>query len=160
MEYEKVEHTLPPIYDKNSKILILGSFPSRKSRENLFYYAHPQNQFWNIMEKLFQERITNKLEFLLQHHIALWDVIQSCEIKGSSDSSIQKVEVNDILSIINNSNITTIFTTGKKATTLYQKYIEPITNIKCIYLPSTSPLYSKMKLEEKIKEYSIILTYL
>lgn len=160
MKEEKLIHPLKPIYNSESKILILGSFPSLKSREKMFYYAHPQNQFWKIMGDLFQEDILDKQEFLLNHHIALWDVIKSCKIKGSSDSSIKQVKTNNILSLIKQTNIKVIFTTGKKATSLYEKYIEPKTNIKCIYLPSTSPLYSKMSYLEKKKEYSIILSYL
>ena len=156
----RIVHPIPPIYDKDSKILILGSFPSVKSRENMFYYAHPQNQFWDIMSSIFKEDIIDKKEFLLRHHIALWDVIQSCEIKNSSDSSIKEIEVNDITMILKYSNIKVIFTTGKKAHSLYQKYIEPITHIKSIYLPSTSPLYASMTKEEKKKEYEIILSYL
>lgn len=156
----KIVHPLKPIYDEKSKILILGSFPSVKSRENNFYYAHPQNQFWSIMCDLFNETITDKEKFLLDKHIALFDVIKSCDIKGSSDQSIKNVKVNNIKAILNKTQIKYIFTTGKKATSLYTKYLEKQTGIESIYLPSTSPLFSKMKYEEKLKEYKKILYYL
>ncbi len=105
----KIVHPLKPIYNKESKILILGSFPSVKSRENNFYYAHSQNQFWPIMSDLFKETINNKEEFLLNHHIALFDVIKSCDIKGSSDQTIKNVKVNDIKSIIDKTHIKYIY---------------------------------------------------
>ena len=155
-----INHPLKLIYNQDSKILILGSFPSVKSRENNFYYAHPQNQFWKILSDLFNENITDKKEFLLKNNIALFDVIKSCEIEGSADQTIKNVKVNDIKKIVDNSNIKYIFTTGRKATNLYNKYIEKTTNIKTIYLPSTSPLFSKMKYEEKLEEYKKILYYL
>ncbi len=157
---KKVNHQIPPVFNKNSKILILGSFPSVKSREDNFYYAHPQNQFWKIMSDLFSEDIIDKKEFLLRHNIALWDVIASCEIVGSSDSSIKNVIVNDISFIVNNSNIKYIFTTGKKAYNLYNKYLEESVGIKAIYLPSTSPTYKLMTYEEKLKNYGQIKKFL
>ena len=122
-----VKHTLKPIYDKNSKVLILGSLPSVKSREVGFYYGHPQNRFWKTLEKVFNEQIGNskeeKEEFLLIHHIALFDVIKECEISSSSDSSIKNVTPNNLNPILKKSQIKTIFTTGTKAHQLYKKYI-------------------------------------
>ncbi len=161
----KVNHTLKPIYDKNSKILILGSIPSIASRDANFYYAHPQNRFWKTLEKIFNENIDNdidsKIEFLYKHNIALFDVIKSCDINSSSDSSIKNVIPNDLTKILKNSKIDTIFTTGKKAYTLYNKYIYPKTNIEAIYLPSTSPANSKKGIENiLIEEYSKIKDYL
>ena len=153
-------HNIEPIYDKDSKILILGSFPSVKSREQGFYYANPQNQFFTIMEIIFNEKITDKKRFLLDKHIALWDVVHSCEIKGSADSSIKNVKTNDIKYLIDNSKINKIFTTGKKAYELYNKYLKNTVNIEAIYLPSTSPLYKSMNLNEKIRKYSEILKFL
>ena len=88
-------HTLDPIFDENSKVLLLGSFPSIKSRENMMYYSHPQNRFWKVMSILFDEEIINKKDFILNHNLALWDVIESCDIDGSSDSSIKNIKVND-----------------------------------------------------------------
>ena len=153
-------HSLDPIYDANSKVLILGSFPSVKSRELKFYYANPQNQFWKIMQELFATKIEDKKEFLLNNHIALWDVVKSCEIENSKDTSIKEVDVNDLDIILNKAKIKQIFTVGKKATELYQKYLLEKTGIKSIYLPSTSPLYSVMPINEKIEKYRIIQEYL
>ncbi len=147
----KVKHTLKPIYDNNSQVLILGSMPSVKSREIGFYYGHPKNRFWKTLEKVFQEEIGStteeKISFLTKHHIALYDVIKECEIKSSSDSSIKDIIPNDIRPIINNSKIKTIFTTGTKAHQLYKKYIYPKTKIEDIPLPSTSPANCKKGIE-------------
>lgn len=157
----KVKHTLKPIYDKNSKILILGSIPSIKSREIGFYYGHPKNRFWATLEKVFNEKIgTTKEEktlFLLTHHIALFDVIKECKISSSSDASIKEVTPNNLIPILKNSKITTIFTTGTKAHQLYKKYIYPKTNITDIPLPSTSPANCKKEIDKLlIQEYQKI----
>lgn len=158
----KQYHNIQPIYNKQSHILILGSFPSVKSREAQFFYHHPQNRFWKILTTLYQEppltTIEEKKQFLLKHHIALWDVIESCEIKGSSDSSIDNVKVNDIQSILNSTNIQYIYTNGKKAHQLYQKYCLPITHKEDICLPSSSPANAQFSLERLIKEWNIILS--
>lgn len=149
----KATHTFGPIYDEKSIILILGSFPSVKSREISFYYGHPQNRFWKIMENIYQtsfHSIEEKKQFLHEHHIALWDVIQSCEIQGSSDASITNIEVNDIASLLQNTNILKILVNGKKAEELYQKYLYPKTHIPCISLPSTSPANAAYSLERLI----------
>lgn len=141
-----INHELEPFYNNDSEILILGSLPSVKSREQKFYYAHPQNKFWKVLASVYNSRIPETIEekkrFLTKNKIALFDVISSCEITGSSDSTIKNVKVNDINSIINKTNIKKIYTTGKKATELYQKHLESKTNIKTIYLPSTSPANS------------------
>ena len=156
----KVYHTLEPIYNNNSKVLILGSMPSVKSREENFYYAHPRNRFWKTLSKVYNEEITDKKEFLLKHKIALFDVIKECDIEASSDSTIKNVVPNDLSEILENSKIEAIFTTGTKAYSLYQKYIYPKTNIKAIPLPSTSPANSKKDIVNiLIKEYSIIKKY-
>ena len=152
----KVTHELEPFYDKDSKILILGSIPSIKSRELGFYYMHPSNRFWQVLEKVFKEKIIDKKAFLLKHHIALWDVIKECDIKSSSDSSIKNVKVNDINKLLKKTKINKIYTTGSKADSLYQKYIYPKTKIKNIALPSTSSANAKMKLETLVEEYKII----
>lgn len=161
---KKVEHELGPIYNSNSKILILGSIPSPKSREYGFYYAHPQNKFWNILSDLFNVKIENdnniKKEFLLKHNIALWDVISSCDIVGADDSSIKNVEVNDINLILDNSDVKKIFTTGKKAYNLYMKYCYPKTNIEAYYLPSSSSANANITYENLLNEYKIILNCL
>lgn len=153
---ENVVHPFEPMYDKNSKILILGSIASEKSRELGYPYAHPQNRFWKIMEILFNEKIVNYKNFLLKHNIALWDVIKSCDVYKSSDNSITNVVPNDINIILKECNIKAIFTNGKKATELYNKYIYPITKFEAIYLPSTSAANAKIDLNELTSKYSII----
>lgn len=160
----KVFHTIDPIYNKDSKILILGSMPSVKSREDNFYYAHPKNRFWKIIKELFKEinleTIEDKKEFLLKNNIALYDVIKSCTISSSSDSSIKNVEVNDIKSIVDKTNITKIFTTGKTAYNLYNKYLKDTVKIEAICLPSTSPANAKASFKYLLEEYSVIKEYL
>lgn len=159
---QKVNHTLDPVYDCDSLILILGTMPSVKSKEVGFYYSHPQNRFWKVISTLLNEKLPSdnesKRTMLLTHHIALWDVLSSCLIKGSDDNSISNITVNDFSKLINNSKITKIYTTGKKATSLYQKYCFPVTKIPSIYLPSTSPANCRnMDLDKLIEAYSIIL---
>ena len=142
-DYQNVEHTFGPIYDKNSKILILGSFPSVKSREMQFYYGHPQNRFWRVLAFLLNENVPNTIEekkqLLMKNHIAVWDVIARCSISGSSDISIKDVVVNDFTEVLQNSKIEKIFVNGTKAYELYCKYAERETGMKAIKLPSTSP---------------------
>lgn len=157
---EKVIHEFPPIYDKNSKILILGSIPSIKSREVGFYYGHPQNRFWKVLSSVLKEDIPitveQKIEFLHSHQIALWDVLASCEIKGSQDATIQNPIVNDIESLLQKTKINRIYTTGNKAYQLYQKYCYPITKIEAILLPSTSSANAAQSLEQLVEAYSVI----
>ncbi|HHW69537.1 MAG TPA: DNA-deoxyinosine glycosylase [Tenericutes bacterium] len=155
-----VKHPFKPVYDRNSKILFLGSIASIKSREIGFPYSSPQNRFWKILEILFEEKITDYKQFLLSKNIALWDVIKQCEIKGSSDASIKNVVVNEIWELIDSSNIKIVFTNGKKAYELYNKYIYHKTKIKAICLPSTSPANAKKDLKSLVEEYKIILKYL
>jgi len=153
-----VSHTLKPIYNKNSRILILGSIPSIKSRENNFYYANKQNRFWNIINILFNENlVTNKekTNFLLNNNIALYDCIKECIITNSSDSSIKVLKLNDIETIINNSNIKYIFLTGKTAYNIYKKYFTYL-NIDFYYLPSPSSANASYSLEKLVNEYKII----
>ena len=157
---ETIIHPFNPIYDKDSKVLVLGSIPSPKSRELGFYYGHPQNRFWKVLSKVYDEPIPNtiaeKKTFVLKHHIALWDVVHSCEIVGASDSSIRNVVSNDIENLLLKTNIKYIITTGKKADSLYQKYTYKKTNIKSICLPSTSPANCAFKEERLIERYKII----
>lgn len=159
-----VNHVFGPFVNKDSKILILGSIPSVKSREYGFYYMHPQNRFWKIMSDLFEEEMPNtildKKKFLKKHYIALWDVLDSCEIKGSSDVSIKNPKVNDIKSIIKETSIKQIFVTGKKALELYDKYCYKDILIKAIYLPSTSGANCAISYENLRKKYKIIINYL
>ena len=152
-----IVHPLKPIYNKDSIVLILGSFPSVISRKNNFYYSNPKNRFWKILGIVFNEEnlTTNKekIDFLLNNHIALFDVIKSCEINRSSDSSIKNVIPNDISKLIKNSKIKYIFTNGNKAHELYQKYIFKSTKIVDIKLPSTSPANCQKGIEEKLIEH-------
>lgn len=161
---DKVNHEIPPIYDERSKILILGSFPSVKSRENNFFYHHPQNRFWKVLAQILKEDLPNSIEekksLLLKNNIAIWDVIASCEIEGSSDSSIKNVIPNDINSILEKSSITQIFCNGGKSHSLYKRYLEKNTNIKAILLPSTSPANARFSLDKLIEDWSIILDYI
>ncbi len=151
-----IVHNIDPLFDENSKALILGSFPSVKSREAEFFYAHKQNRFWKVLASVCEEEVPNTIEekktMLKENGIALWDVIHSCEIVGSADSTIKNVVPNDIQKIINNSQIDRIFTNGKKADNLYKKYIEKDINIKSVCLPSTSPANASWDLE-KLTEY-------
>ena len=156
----RVFHEFPPVFDENSKVLILGSLPSVKSREVGFYYMHPQNRFWRVLEEIFKEKIEDKKEFCLIHHIALWDTCASCEITSSSDASIKKVSPNDLSLILNKANIKQIFTTGKKAHEIYQKYLYPLYKREDICLSSTSAANAQKSLDDLIKEYAIIKQFL
>lgn len=156
----KQTHNIKPIYNEHSKILILGSFPSVKSREAQFFYQHPQNRFWKILAKMYNHppfiTIEEKKQFLLENNIAVWDVIESCDIKGSSDSSIENVKVNDIVSILQTTSITHIYTNGKKAHQLYQKYCLPYTLVEDICLPSSSPANASYSLDNLLRHWEII----
>lgn len=154
-----VEHPFDPVWDCESKILILGSFPSVKSREQMFFYGHPRNRFWTVVSILLkvEEPVTTeeKRAMLLNNRIALWDVISSCDIYGSSDSSIKNAVPNDIGFIIKNSKIERIFTNGATADKLYKKYILPATGIEAMRLPSTSPANAAKSVDELVKEWAI-----
>lgn len=150
-------HTIAPVFDENSKFLVLGSFPSVKSREEGFFYGHPQNRFWKVIANAFDthtpQSIEEKKALLLSNGIALWDVIHSCDIVGSSDSSIKNVVPNDISKILKTANIEKIITNGKKADSLYKKYIEPKFNVKATCLPSTSPANAQWSLDRLCDEW-------
>ena len=154
------KHPFPPLYDSNSKILILGSFPSVKSREQMFFYGHPQNRFWRVLGTVlgcdFFVGAEEKRELLLKNGIALWDVIASCEIVGSSDSSVRNVVPNDISIISGNGNIKAIFVNGKCAEKYYRKYIQPKIGIECITLPSTSPANAAFSFERLCEKWSAV----
>ncbi len=153
-------HNIPPVWDKNSKILILGSFPSVASREAEFFYAHPQNRFWRVLSSVLCEKapetVEDKRKLLLSNGIALWDVIQSCEISGSSDSSIKNALPNDICLILKGSKTTRIFTNGKTAHRLYERLIFPKTKIVDICLPSTSAANAAVSLNGLIEAWRVI----
>lgn len=155
------KHDFGPVWNEESRILILGSFPSVKSREQGFYYGHPQNRFWRLLASLLREgqpqSIEEKKQFLLQHKIAVWDVIESCEIVGSSDSSIRNVEVNDFSDILEKSQIRHIFANGNKAFELYERYAKPQTEREAKRLPSTSPANAAYSLEKLMEKWTCIL---
>ena len=144
--------------------MILGSFPSVKSRENNFYYGHPQNRFWKVVAGVTDNpvpvSIEEKKELLLNNHIAIWDVIASCSIQGSSDSSIRDVVVNDFTKVLQESSIQTIYVNGNKAYELYDKYAKPKTGIEAVKLPSTSPANAAWSVERLCDSWKQILTYL
>ncbi len=156
----RVYHEFGPIYNKDSKVLILGSIPSRKSREEGFYYAHPQNRFWKVLAAIYCEDIpqdiVEKKEFLKRHKIALWDVCESCDIDASRDETIRNVKVNDLNKVLDNSSVSVIFTTGRKAYNLYNKYSKNKTLIDAIYLSSTSPANARSSFDDLVLEYSQI----
>ena len=141
--YTHVSHDFEPVFDENSKVLILGTFPSVKSRENRFYYGHPQNRFWKVIAGLTESEVPQTIEekkkLLLEHGIAIWDVIESCDIIGSSDSSIKNVVPADIERVVANSKIQIIYANGGTAKKLYEKYTQKKTGLESIGLPSTSP---------------------
>ena len=158
MRVKNIEkHPFPPLYDKNSRVLILGSFPSVKSREQMFFYGHPQNRFWKVIPAIFKEKapetIEEKKSLILRHHLALWDVIAECEITGSSDASIKNAKANDLSEILENAPIEKIIVNGKTAEKLYIKYIEPLTGIKAVVMPSTSPANAAWTLEKLIEAW-------
>ena len=161
MEYEHIVHSFEPVYDKASEILILGTLPSVKSRENNFYYGHKQNRFWKVLATLLKEPVPDTIEekkaMLLAHRIAMWDVIQSCDIKGSSDSSIKNVQPTDIGMILEKTNITRIYANGNKAGQLYKRYQFPVTGIEAMVLPSTSPANAAWSLERLCVAWHVIL---
>jgi hypoxanthine-DNA glycosylase len=136
-------HPIPPVFDENSRILLLGSFPSVKSRETAFFYGHKQNRFWKVISAVFDssepQTIPEKKAFLIKNGIALWDVIASCDIEGSADNTIKNVTPNDLSLILNNAKIERIFVNGGTAARFYKRYIEPAIGISAITLPSTSP---------------------
>ena len=147
-----VTHPIAPVYDSHSEILILGSFPSVKSREAMFFYGHPQNRFWKVAASVFGEpvpvTVPQRREFLIRNRIAAWDVIASCRIEGSSDASIRDVTANDLRPILDTARIRQIYVNGRTAEKMYRKYTEPVIGRSCICLPSTSPANAAWSLEK------------
>ena len=154
-EYSHISHTFMPVYDENSKVLILGSFPSVKSREQGFYYGHPQNRFWRVLATIcgcdVPETIEAKKKLLLANQIAIWDVIDQCDIIGSSDSSIKNVVPADIAGLLSETKISRVFVNGKTAGKLYKKFCEERTKLPAQVLPSTSPANAAISLEKLIE---------
>ena len=138
-------HPIPPVFDADSRILILGSFPSVKSRESCFFYGHPQNRCWPMMAALTgepvpaREDIEAKKQIILRHGLALWDTLESCTITGASDASIRDVVPNDIASLLAKAPIEAVFCNGATAYRIYTKYLQPVTGLAAVKLPSTSP---------------------
>ena len=155
-----ITHPIPPIYDNDSQVLILGSFPSAKSRETGFFYGHPQNRFWKVLASVFEEEtpktIEGKKALLIRNHVALWDVIHSCEIEGSSDASIKNVVPNDLKTILCNSKIRSIYVNGKTAQKFYDKYAYPKIKRPVTVLPSTSPANAMWSLDRLIEAWRCI----
>ncbi len=155
-----VRHPIAPVYDKHSNILILGSFPSVKSREQGFFYGHPQNRFWRVLAAVYGDEVPQtveeKKEFLLQKGVAVWDVIASCEILGSSDSSIKNAVPTDLSDILAHAPVRRIYVNGKKAEQLYRKYQEKQTGIKAVCLPSTSPANAAWGIERLTEAWQVI----
>ncbi len=161
----EVLHTLAPVFDAHSRILILGTMPSPKSRQTGFYYGNPQNKFWRVLQTLFDSpplvTIEQKTAFLLGHRIALFDVLHACEIQGASDASIQNPVPNDFTPILSKASIQAVFTTGKTATRLFETFCAKQTGFSPIYLPSTSPANcANFTFEALVEAYRVILPYL
>ena len=153
-------HPFLPLYDENAEILILGSFPSVKTREVNFFYGHPQNRFWQVIAAVFgsetPQSVQEKKEFIFAHKLAIWDVLSSCYIENSADSTIKRAKANDLSNIFENADIKKIFVNGRAAEKYYTNLIEPKLKRKAVYLPSTSPANSSYSLEMLIKEWQII----
>ena len=159
-ETQTLVHPIPPLFDAQSRVLILGSFPSVKSREAQFFYGHPQNRFWKLLALLFDEEtpvtIEEKRALVLRHHLALWDTIRSCTVTGSSDSSICNVVPNDLRVILEHSCVDRIYCNGATSFRLYQKYILPQTGIPAQKLPSTSPANAAWSMERLYRAWEVI----
>ncbi len=156
-------HPISPVFDKNSKVLILGSFPSVKSREQGFFYGHPQNRFWSVIARLTGEKLPSTIEekktLLLTHGIAVWDVLASCEINGSADSTIKNATPNDIRIILDDADVKAIFVNGLTAARFYDRYIKPQLGREAVCLPSTSPANAAWSVERLVAAWSIILEH-
>ena len=157
-----INHPIPPFYDAHSQILILGSFPSVKSREQGFFYGHPQNRFWRVMSEVFScpipQSVAEKKAMLLRNRVALWDVIASCEIEGSADSTIGSVTPNDIGRILGEAPIARVYVNGKTADKYYRKYILPALGVLAVCLPSTSPANAAWSVERLTEAWRQILS--
>ena len=160
-EYTHIVHPFGPLYDAHSEILILGSLPSVKSREQNFFYGHPQNRFWPLLALLFGERapetVEEKKALALRHHVALWDTIYSCDIVGSSDSSIRSVVPTDLRPILAGSGVRRIFCNGRTSGQYYHKYQEKTLGMNAVVLPSTSPANAAWTMERLAEAWRVIL---
>jgi len=153
---ETVRHTIPPVYDSACRVLLLGTMPSPRSREAGFFYGHPQNRMWPVLGRVFGEETPMGTEarraFLLRHHIAMWDVLSACTIRGADDASIRSPEANDLRPILAAAPIAGIFCTGAKAFSLYRRHILPCTGREAVCLPSTSPANCRYHTLETLTE--------
>ena len=160
MEYEHITHSFEPVYDENSRILILGTLPSVKSRKNNFYYGHKQNRFWKLLAYLLDESVPETIDekkyMLFKNHIAIWDVIQSCDIKGSSDSSVRNARPAAVEKLLAESSIERIYVNGNLAKKLYDKFLAERTGIEAEKLPSTSPANAAYSLERLIEAWRVV----
>lgn len=161
---EHIIHSIEPVFDTESRVLILGTMPSPKSREVLFYYGHPQNRFWRVLAAVLGEElpqsVPEKKAMLLRHRIALWDVLAECEITGASDSSIRNPVANDLSVILDHAPVQAVFTTGATAWKLYTRLQKLHTGIEAVRLPSTSPANCAVKMEALTEAYKAILPWL
>ena len=161
---EHIIHSIEPVFDTESRVLILGTMPSPKSREVQFYYGHPQNRFWRVLAAVLGEElpqsVPEKKAMLLRHRIALWDVLAECEITGASDSSIRNPVANDLSVILDYAPVQAVFTTGATAWKLYTRLQKPHTGIEAVRLPSTSPANCAVKMEALTEAYKAILPWL
>ncbi len=157
---QRISHPFGPLFGPDSRILILGSFPSVKSREQNFFYGHPQNRFWKVIAALYGQEvpvtIPEKRELILSHGLALWDSIASCVVTGSSDASIRDVRANDLRIILDNSPVRRIYCNGRKSHEMYEKYIQPLLGLEAGCLPSTSPANAQWSLEKLIGAWSVL----
>lgn len=164
MQQEYITHNFQPIFDENSRILMLGTMPSPKSRESGFYYGHPRNRFWKVISDVCKEpqpqTKEDKIVFALKNKIAVWDVLAGCEIKGADDSSIRNPVPNDLDIVLKNAPIQAVFATGTKAAQLYKKYCLPKTGIEAVALPSTSPANCRVSYSELYEAYLVINQYI
>ena len=158
---DRIIHPFGPLFNESSRVLILGSFPSVKSREQQFFYGHPQNRFWKVLAALYQQdvpvTVDQKKALILENHLALWDSVASCVITGSSDASIREVRANDLSVILDNSAVRKIFCNGKTSWQMYEKWIRPATGREAVCLPSTSPANAQWTLNRLIDAWSVIL---
>ena len=157
MEDKLLTHPFDALYREDSRVLILGSFPSVVSRQQNFYYANATNRFWPVMEEVFEDSAEDRIAFCYRHHIALWDVINACTIHASSDASIANVRVNNIDALVKKTEVRAIFTTGRKASDLFEKYVK--TDMRHIALPSTSAANARMKKADLVLYYRMIRDY-
>lgn len=170
---ERITHPLPPVWDSESEVLLLGTMPSPASRKSGFFYMHPQNRFWKVLPALFSERLTlpnnaddiegaieERRDFLVRHGIALWDVLARCDIHGAADSTIRNETPNDFTEIFERSKVRRVFCTGKTAFKLWQRHCDDryrSFRIQCACLPSTSPANAAWSLEKLVEAYKSIV---